>query len=128
MIKKRQGGASIGIGTYTLKFIKSYNPKWTHIYDESNSFLNWDFAESRTYKGTRFSATIQTSSMPEEEYRKLLKVLQSRVFTFKSDDYEGNVEIAEAPVSLINSNEIGKYYTLNFTVTATTLDNSSGSL
>lgn len=128
ILRNRLGGINIVLGTYTLTLIKSYAPKWTHIFDESNSFQNWDFSESKTYKGKRFSATVQTAAMPEAEYKKLLSVLQSRIFNFKSEDYEGTVEIVEVPATLESANGQGNFYSVNFSVTATTIDSSSGSL
>lgn len=127
-VTKRQGGISLGLGSYTLRLITAYQPKWTHVYDSSNSFQNWDFSQVNTYKGIQFSAQIQTSALPEEEYKSLIKVLQSRIFDFVSDEYTGQVEITDAPSTLISATAQGKFWTLNFTVTATSVSSGSGSL
>lgn len=126
-IKKHQGGISLGFGAYTLKFIKSYQPKWTHMYDTSNSFENWDFTQVKTYKGKQFSAQITTGLLPESEYKELLKVLQSRIFTFTSEDYTGQVEVSEAPSTLEAALPQGKFWTVNFNIVATSIV-GSGSL
>ena len=126
MYEKYNGGISLGIGSYTLRCISEYKPKWTQEIDKS--FENWDFIIDETSKGRRFSADITTGNLSEEEVNKLINVLVDRVFTFSSPEYTGTVSVTSVPKTYKVANTSGKVFTCSFSVAAVGLEGSGGSL
>lgn len=120
------GGITLGIGSYTLKRIASYTPTWSH--EIETSFENWDFSTVETSKGRRFSADITTGNLTETEMSELLTVLMGRTFTFTSSEYTGTVKVTDAPKTYSVANISGRYSTCSFTVAATELSGTGGSL
>lgn len=122
------GGITLDIGNYKLKYISSYEPKWTHEYDSGASFESYKFEKISAYKGRRFSANITTSPIPNEEAEKLMNELYAHRFEFKSPEFTGLVEITSAGKPYKKSNRYGTYCTVSFSVAAVGLLGGSGSL
>lgn len=120
------GGITLGIGSYTLRCISEYKPKWSH--EIERTFENWDFSMVEKAKGRRFSADITTGYMSKEETDKLIKVLIGRTFTFTSPEYTGIVSVTSVPKTYKVANTSGKVFTCSFSVAAVSLDGTSGSL
>lgn len=120
------GGITLGIGSYTLRCISEYKPKWSH--EILKTFENWDFSMVEEAKGRRFSADITTGYLSEEETDKLIKVLIGRTFTFTSPEYTGNVSVTSVPKTYKVANTSGKVFACSFSVAAVSLDGASGSL
>ena len=120
------GGITLGIGSYTLRCISEYKPKWTHEIDKS--FENWDFTMVEEPKGRRFSADITTGYLNEEEMNKLIKILIGRTFTFSSTEFTGTVSVVNVPKTYKVANTSGKIFTCSFSVAAVGLEGSGGSL
>ena len=126
MREKYNGGITLGIGSYTLRCISEYKPKWSH--EIERTFENWDFSMVEEAKGRRFSADITTGYLSEEETDKLIKVLIGRTFMFTSPEYTGTVSVTSVPKTYKVANTSGKVFTCSFSVAAVSLDGASGSL
>ena len=126
MREKYNGGITHGIGSYTLRCISEYKPKWSH--EIERTFENWDFSMVEEAKGRRFSADITTGYLSEEETDKLIKVLIGRTFMFTSPEYTGTVSVTSVPKTYKVANTSGKVFTCSFSVAAVSLDGASGSL
>ncbi|MCM1523822.1 MAG: hypothetical protein NC120_05130 [Ruminococcus sp.] len=138
MIKKNPNGMKLAIGDYTLRYIKSYTYTWTPEYYSSGAYTTWDFqtVEDRVYLGTRFSASITTSNMPEKEAQLLVLALSKRIFNFSDygtaipEDKPVLAEIDSIPVTVTSSASSGRYASVSFTIKAASLsdDGRSGGL
>ncbi len=128
MHKSYNGGVALGIGDYTLQYVGAYEPKWTHEYDSNASFENYNYEKISCYKGRRFSASITTSPIPNEEADKLMQALYAHRFEFTSPEFTGMVEISAAGKPYKKSNRYGTFCTVSFSVAAVSLLGGSGSL
>lgn len=128
MSDKYNGGITLGIGDYTLKHISAYTPAFTHEYDSSNSFENFDFEQTDFYKGMRFSANITAGILAEAEMNKLWSQLSRHEFNFTSPEYSGMVKIINVPKKYESANRYGKFFSCSFSVAALALSGSSGGL
>ena len=126
MREKYNGGITLGIGSYTLRCISEYKPKWSH--EILKTFENWDFSMVEEAKGRRFSADITTGLMDDEEIAKLINVLIGRTFKFTSPEYTGMVSVTKVPKTYKSANTAGIYCSCSFSVAAVSLESSGGSL
>ncbi|MCM1579099.1 MAG: hypothetical protein NC078_09915 [Ruminococcus sp.] len=127
MSERYNGGITLGIGNYKLKYISSYEPKWTHEYDSGASFESYKFEKISAYKGRRFSANV-TSTLPDSEAQKLMNALYAHRFEFTSPEFSGLVEITSVSKPYKKSNRYGTFVTVNFSLAAVGLLGGSGSL
>ena len=106
------GGITLGIGSYKLKSISSYQPKWEWTDDNSEN-LGTDKASD---KPKRFSADITTGYLSESEMSELIKVLLERKFSFYSSEYNGLVAVKSVPKTYESANIAGIYCKCSFSI------------
>lgn len=138
MVKRNPSGMKIAVGDYILRYIKSYSYTWTPEYYSSGSYTTWDFRtiDDEVYLGTRFSASIVTSDMPESEAQRLIAALSKRTFNYHDfgvsihSDSSIAVKIDSIPATVTSSTAAGRFCTVSFTITAVSLsdDGRSGGL
>ncbi len=136
MVREQKNGLWLKFNDYELRFIESYTPQWAPEYDSNNAFTNWDGTViSENYKGTRYSASVTTSAMVEEEAIKLITELKKIVIeNYMSSPRSGEVEFSgkvkitnyqKTPVAITDR---CRYYKVSFTLTAVALLDSNGGL
>ena len=136
MVREQKNGLWLKFNDYELRYIESYSPQWTPKYDSSSAFTNWDGTViSENYRGTRYSASVTTSAMVEEEANKLVCELKKIVIEdYMSSPRSGEVEFAgkvkvenyqKTPVAVTDK---CRYYKVSFNLSAVALIDSSGSL
>lgn len=135
MVKEQKNGLYLKLNDYELQYIQEYSPSWTPEYNTDNQFVNYDgTAINDNYKGTRYSASVTTGAMVEEDVDKLIFELKKIIIDFMSAPRNGNVEYS-GKVKVDNYNKSVaavtdkcRYYKVTFSVTAVALEDSSGSL
>ena len=135
MVKEQKNGLYLKLNDYELQYIQEYSPLWTPEYNTDNQFVNYDgTAINDNYKGTRYSASVTTGAMVEEDVDKLIFELKKIIIDFMSAPRNGNVEYS-GKVKVDNYNKSVaavtdkcRYYKVTFSVTAVALVDSSGSL
>ena len=135
MVKEQKNGIYLKLNDYELQYIQDYSPSWTPEYDNNHVFTNFDgTAISDTYKGTRYSASVTTGAMVEEDVDSLIDELKKVIIDFQSAPRNGNVEYTgKVKVNNYNKSVAAvtdkcRYYKVTFSVTAVALEDSSGSL
>lgn len=136
MVREQKNGLWFKINDYELRYIESYTPQWTPEYDSNNVFTNWDGTTiSENYKGTRYSASITTSAMVEEEAKKLITelkkiVIEDYVSSPRSGEIEftGKIKISNYQKTPVAITDKCRYYKVSFSLSAVALLDSSGSL
>lgn len=135
MIKEKKNGLYFNLNGYELRFISEYSPTWTPEYDSNSQFTNWDgTALGERYKGIRYSASITTSAMTEEDTDALITELQKIVIDFKSAprtglvEFEGKVKINDYRKQPVAITDADRFYKVTFSIAAVALQDSSGSL
>ena len=119
MSKDFNGGYQITLGTTKWDLLNGYTPSWEN--EEKENFENYDFSTFTEYKGTRFSAAFKVGKLCEADKEALLRLLQPRIIQLTCPDYSGQVKISGVGAELISANSLGKWYTVSFTATATSL-------
>ena len=135
MIKEQKNGLYLKLNDYELQYIQEYSPSWTPEYNTDNQFVNYDGTVIEdNYKGTRYSASVTTGAMLEEDADNLISELKKIIIDFMSAPRNGNVEYS-GKVKINNYNKSVaavtdkcRYYKVTFSVTAVALEDSSGSL
>lgn len=136
MIREQKNGLCLKFNDYELQYIESYNPQWAPEYDSNNAFTNWDGTViSENYKGTRYTASVTTSAMTEEEANKLVGELKKIVIEdYMSSPRSGEVEFSgevkitnyqKTPVAITDK---CRYYKVSFNLSAVALLDSNGGL
>lgn len=136
MVREQKNGLWLKFNNYELQFIETYSPQWTPEYDSSNAFTNWDGTViSEKYKGIRYSASVTTSAMTEEETIKLITELKKIVIEdYMSSPRSGEVEFSgkvkisnyqKTPVAITDK---CRYYKVSISLTAVALLDSNGGL
>lgn len=136
MIRERKNGLWLKLNDYELRYIETYAPQWAPEYDTNNAFTNYDGTViSENYKGTRYTATVTTSPMTEEEAGKLINELKKIVIEdFVSGPRNGEVEFSgkvkvenynKAPIAITTN---CRYFKVSFNISAVALLDSSGGL
>lgn len=136
MVREQKNGLWLKFNDYELRYIESYTPQWTPEYDNSNAFTNWNGSViSENYKGTRYTASVTTSAMTEEEAAKLITELKKIVIEdYDSSPRSGEVEFSgkvkitnyqKTPVAITDS---CRYYKVSFSLSAVALLDSNGGL
>ena len=135
MVKEKKNGLYFVLNDYELRYISDYSPTWTPEYDSNSQFVNWDgTALGEQYKGIRYSASITTSAMTEEDTDALITELQKIVINFKSAprtgliEFEGAVKINDYRKQPVAITDADRFYKVSFNVVAVALQDSSGSL
>ena len=135
MVKEQKNGIYLKINEYELRYIQDYSPSWTPEYNTDNQFVNYDgTAINDNYKGTRYSASVTTGAMVEEDVDSLIDELKKVIIDFQSAPRNGNVEYS-GKVKINNYNKSVaavtdkcRYYIVTFSLSAVALEDSSGSL
>ena len=135
MVKEQKNGLYLKLNDYELQYIQEYSPSWTPEYNTDNQFVNYDgTAINDNYKGTRYSASVTTGAMVEEDVDSLIDELKKVIIDFQSAPRNGNVEYTgKVKVNNYNKSVAAvtdkcRYYKVTFSVSAVGLEDSSGSL
>lgn len=136
MVREQKNGLWLKFNNYELQFIETYSPQWTPEYDSNNAFTNWDGTViSENYRGTRYTASVTTSAMTNEEANKLvceLKkiVIEDYISSPRNGEVEfsGKVKISNYQKTPIAVTDKCRYYKITFSLSAVALLDSSGGL
>ena len=135
MVKEQKNGLYLKLNDYELQYIQEYSPLWTPEYNTDNQFVNYDgTAINDNYKGTRYSASVTTGAMVEEDVDSLIDELKKVIIDFQSAprngvvEFTGKVKVNNYNKSIAAITDKCRYYKVTFSVTAVALEDSSGSL
>ena len=135
MVKEQKNGLYLKLNDYELQYIQEYSPLWTPEYNTDNQFVNYDgTAINDNYKGTRYSASVTTGAMVEEDVDSLIDELKKVIIDFQSAprngvvEFTGKVKVNSYSKSVSAITDKCRYYKVSFSVSAVALVDSSGSL
>ena len=123
--RKYNGGTTIGIGDYTLKYIEAYEPRWDPVVSK---FTKYDFSTATRSRGNIFKLNVTAGTMTEDELIALKSALFKYTFKLTCSEFVGTVLLTAFQAPLIKCDSYGKYYKPRFSVEAVAPSAGSGNL
>lgn len=120
------GGYSITIGSFTLRLITSYEPRYSNVYDTANTFTDYQGNTVKPLMGKQFSLSMKTGGMSVADYNSLVTELKKNTITVACPDFSGECICDEIAANLAQANSLNTRYTISFKLTAKSIITTDG--